>query len=69
MSLGSCTERLLAHCEETGSAEIHLVVLFGLSGIHIQFPGDAGPHRHPCSRFAAESVERILQNISPLFRF
>lgn len=69
MSLGSCAERLLAHCEETGSTEIHLVVLFGFSGIHILFPGDAGPHRHPCSRFVAENVARILQNISPLFRF
>lgn len=65
MSLGSSAERLLVHCGKTGSTEIHLVLLFGFSGICVWFPGDARPHRHPCSRFMAESVERIFRTSFP----
>lgn len=69
MSLGSSAERLLVDCGKAGSTEIHLVLLFGFSGIHVCLPGDARPHRHPCSRFMAESVERIFRISLPCSGF
>lgn len=54
--------QLLVHCGKTlSSTETHLVLLFGFSGIRVRFPGDAKPHRHPCNRFVAESVERVIE--------
>lgn len=64
MSLGSCAERLLAHCEERLCWNASCVVIWALC-IHVWFPGDVGPHRHPCSRFVAESVERIFGTSLP----
>lgn len=65
MSLGSSAKSLLVHCGKTDSTEIHLVLLFGLSAIHIWFPGDATSHRHPGSRFMAGSVEGIFRTSLP----